>query len=68
MIQTETKRKTGSSAVVGVLKRLEQSPSNTLPDEIYQQRIEAGWESQWLNWDDLGPDEDIPSGWGDVGD
>lgn len=64
-MRAEVERKTGSSAVAGVLKRLEQSPPNTLPDEVSRQRVEAGWDGQWLNWDDLGGDD---PGWGDISD
>lgn len=64
-MRTEGEHRKGSNAVEGVTKRLAQSPPNTLPDEISRQRVEAGWDGQWLNWDDLGGDD---PGWGDIGD
>lgn len=31
-------------------------------------RADSSWDGQWLNWDDLGPQDPTPGGWGDVGD
>lgn len=57
-----------SGAIEGVIKRLDHSPSNNLSDEDYRGTVKAGWDGQWGNWDDLGPDDPTPGGWGDVGD
>ena len=57
----------GTRAVEGVLARMEERPSNDLPNEVYwATEANKGWEDQWVNWDDLGGDEDIPGGWGDA--
>ena len=56
-----------TGAVEGILTRMEERPSNDLPNEIYQAtEANKGWDDQWPNWDDLGDDEDTPGGWGDV--
>jgi len=52
-----------SGAIEGVIKRLDRNPPNNLPDEVYRGVVQAGWDGQWGNWDDLGGDD---PGWGDV--
>ncbi len=55
----------GNNAIEGVIERLSRDPSNNLPEEFYREKVEAGWDGQWLNWDDLGGGD---PGWGDIGD
>ena len=55
----------GTNAINGVIKRLNNNPSNNLSDKVYREKLEAGWDGQWLDWDDLGGDD---PGWGDIGD
>lgn len=58
----------GAKAIKGALQRAEGQLPNHLSDERYR-TIEAnkGWDDQWWNWDDLGPDDPTPGGWGDIG-
>lgn len=53
-----------SNAIEGTIARLAHNPPNDLPNEVYQATVKAGWDGQWLNWDDLGGGD---PGWGDIG-
>ena len=52
----------------GTIARLAHNPPNDLPDGAYQATVKAGWDDQWLNWDDLGGNGTEDPGWGDIGD
>lgn len=65
MLKANSPRIAGSNAIDGVINRLERNPPNHLSDEDYRGVVKAGWDDQWLNWDDLGGDD---PGWGDIGD
>ena len=64
----DSTRPARDGAMEGVVKRLERNPPNHLSDEAYRGIVKAGWDGQWTNWDDLGPSDPTPGGWGDVGD
>jgi hypothetical protein len=54
---TDRTRAAGSNAINGVVERLNLNPPNELPNEVYRSSVEAGWDDQWLNRDDLGDDD-----------
>lgn len=56
-----------NNAIEKTIERLIHNPPNNLPNEVYQRTVKAGWDDQWLNWDDMGGNGEDEQ-WGDIGD
>lgn len=55
----------GLNAIAGAERRAEDRPS--VVADSGTQKMSSSWDGQWPNWDDLGPSDPTPGGWGDVG-